>query len=128
MELHSRDRIHEMEFLSLMAFVARESLRVTHDYRTAKFTKHDLAMAYAFQHQKSKGQYKAPSSYHLSKLPNEQTDLVKGVHKSFTDSPLSQYQPKEPLLQNYFHQVPTQSAQDDSRETANKEPDKSGIS
>ena len=126
MELKSKNRIHEIEFLSLIAFVARESLRVTHDYRTTKFSEHDLAMAYAFQHQKSKGQYKAPSSYNLSKLPNKPTDSVKGVRKSFTDSPLSQYQPKEPLLQNYFHQVPTQS-QDGNQEFA-KEPDILGIS
>ena len=101
MELGSRDRIHEIEFLSLMAFIARESLRAHQDMSmSSRFTHHDLAMAYAYQHQKAyayqyqnakiqQQQIQVPSDYHVPRQP----DLVEGVRKSFTDSPLSYYHP-----------------------------------
>ncbi len=92
MELNSRDRIHEIEFLSLMAFIARESLRVHQDMSmSSRFTHQDLAMAYAYQHQKAVSQTRAPSVYQFPKP--RQLDLIEGVRKSLTDSPLSYFHP-----------------------------------
>ena len=94
MGLQNRDKVHEIEFLGLMAFVARERHRIAGDMSMrSRFTHHDLAMAYAFQQQQqyaARPQHKkTPSSYQVSEMP----DLVEGVRKSFTDSPLSYYQP-----------------------------------
>ena len=89
MGIDTREKVHQIEFLSLVAFVARERQRVSHDMITqSKFTHNDLAMAYAFQRQYGEPQRKVPSSYHITKPP-----MMDGIRKSFTDSPLSQYQP-----------------------------------
>lgn len=50
--LNERDEVHEIEFLSLLAFVARERQRLrTSTNPNTKFTPSDLEMAYAFRQQ-----------------------------------------------------------------------------
>lgn len=104
MQLERREKIHEIEFLSLLAFIARESLRVAQDMTmNSRFTQHDLAMAYAYQRQLVKPRTQVPSSYQLSHLPAH-SDLVQGVRKSFTDSPLSHYD--HPVSTTNDHFIP----------------------
>ena len=50
--LDEREEVHEVEFLALLAFVARERQRLrTNTNPHTKFTPSDLEMAYAFRHQ-----------------------------------------------------------------------------
>ena len=50
--MDERDEVHEIEFLSLLAFVARERQRLKMSTNPhTKFTPSDLEMAYAFRHQ-----------------------------------------------------------------------------
>lgn len=50
--IEQRDEVHEIEFLSLLAFIARERERLRGSTNpNAKFTRSDLEMAYAFQRQ-----------------------------------------------------------------------------
>lgn len=99
MELDRRNSVHEIEFISLMAFITRESLRILQDMRmSSRFTHHDLAMAYAYKHQQVKSHVQSKSNDHLSHSQrpvrvSKDLELLEGVQKSFTDSPLSHYNP-----------------------------------
>lgn len=55
--IDERDEVHELEFLSLLAFLARESIssRRMNLSKAKKFSPNDLEMAYAFHKQHGKG-------------------------------------------------------------------------
>ena len=114
MGIDGRDHIHEIEFLSLVAFIARERQRLARDLLPdSKFTHNDLAMAYAFQNQFSQRKHQQqlfqkqhqqqlfqeqlsaeniPQTKRTSSLP--QAHNTAGLTKSATvDCPLSHYQP-----------------------------------
>ena len=59
--LNGREEVHELEFLSLLAFVAREanSLRGVSGSKTSKFSPSDLEMAYAFHKKLGHGMQKS---------------------------------------------------------------------
>ena len=89
MELGSRDKVHEIEFLSLLAFVARESLRVAQDMTlNSRFTQHDLALAYAYQKQRANSQFRhSPSSDQMS------SSMQVRMISTHLDAPLAHYNP-----------------------------------
>ena len=61
--LDERDEVHEVEFLALLAFVARERQRLrTNTNPHTKFTASDLEMAYAFR-QQFQGEVQAQRRY-----------------------------------------------------------------
>ena len=102
MGLKTRDKIHHVEFLALLAFIARERQRLNKDLLpSSKFTHSDLEMAYAFQRQFGAQQHKQPVRNHVvTTVPTHDHYKIPQQHggtnmtKSFTvDSPLSQYQP-----------------------------------
>lgn len=98
MGLDKRDKVHEIEFLALLAFIARERQRLTREViPRSHFTHNDLAMAYAFQHR-----FGPPPPGGL--LTPFQQSSVRQLDQSFpppnimvqrstSDSPLAHYQP-----------------------------------
>ena len=101
MGLNDREKVHHIEFLALLAFISRERQRIARDMRPnkkSKFTANDLDMAYAFQQQFppvgggaiAAGQVAKPRKHVSIKPPQKQMgDLT----RSYTDTPLSSYQP-----------------------------------
>ena len=47
--IDERDEVHELEFLSLVAFIAREAISLRGSSKSKKFSANDLEMAYAFR-------------------------------------------------------------------------------
>lgn len=96
MGLDKRDKVHHIEYLALLAFISRERQRLMRDMiPNSKFTHNDLEMAYAFQNQFS-------TAPHANTHPHKQPPVNKPrllntkvvtIPKSYTDSPLSHYQP-----------------------------------
>ena len=107
MELNKREKVHAIEFLALLAFIARERQRLTREVvARAQFTHNDLAMAYAFQSRFGPpppgGLLKPfqPSSQNLSGQQQQQQQHQSFsppssvmVPRSMSDSPLGHYQP-----------------------------------
>ena len=92
MGLIERDKIHHIEFLALLAFIARERQRLTRDMiPNSKFTPSDLAMAYAFQ--KQFGSQPSTTMPLRGAVYKPRPPSGSNITKSFTDSPLSHYQP-----------------------------------
>ena len=92
MGLIERDKVHHVEFLALLAFIARERQRLTRDMiPSSKFTHNDLAMAYAFQ--KQFGLQPSTTMPLRGAVYKPHPPSGSNITKSFTDSPLSHYQP-----------------------------------
>ena len=87
-----RDKVHHIEFLALLAFIARERQRLTRDkLPNSKFTHNDLAMAYAFQ--KQFGSEPSTTMPQRGAVYKPRPPSGSNITRSFTDSPLSHYQP-----------------------------------
>lgn len=109
MGLDKRDKVHAIEFLALLAFIARERQRLTREVvPRAQFTHNDLAMAYAFQNQfgpPPPGGLLKPFHQSLSHMsmgqqldqsfPPPTTMVPRST--SATESPLAHYQPSAVL-------------------------------
>ena len=106
MGLIDREKVHHIEFLALLAFIARERQRIARDMRPnkkSKFTANDLDMAYAFQQQfppavggggaVGAGQVAKPRKQVSIKPPQKPPAQISDMTRSFTDTPLSSYQP-----------------------------------
>ena len=111
MGLNDREKIHHIEFLALLAFISRERQRLAQDQkRNKKFTAKDFEMAYAFKQQftaegagggggargGARGQRPPVQRQVLMKPhPHQQPPQLQMVDmtRSFTDTPLSRYQP-----------------------------------
>ena len=105
MGLDKRDKVHEIEFLSILAFIARERQRIKlESLPNSKFSHNDLQIAYAFQSQfgvshgakqiapvcNRADQQLLPSLAGLS--PDSSFNIPLRLQKSL-DSPLQSYQP-----------------------------------
>lgn len=131
MGISSRDKIHHVEFLALLAFIARERQRLNHDLiPNSKFTHSDLEMAYAFQRQFGK-QYKQHVPAVIQPPPLYKQEQL--MTKSFTDSPLSQYQPTSLVTDdNMISSSPSSPIQkvppaDDEKMEEEKETNETGL-
>lgn len=103
MGLDKRDQVHEVEFLAILAFIARERQRMKlESLPNSKFSHNDLQMAYAFQSQfgippearqmaPTRDQQQFPSPLGISR--DSSFDVPFGLRRSFSDSPLQYYQP-----------------------------------
>ena len=104
MELNKREKVHAIEFLALLAFIARERQRLTREVvARAQFTHNDLAMAYAFQSRFGPPQpggllkpFQPPSHNPSGQQQQRQSFSPPPsvmVPRSMSDSPLGHYQP-----------------------------------
>lgn len=93
--LDHRNEVHEIEFLSLLAFVARERQRLrTNTNPNTKFTRSDLEMAYAFKQQF--GTRKQAPVNPLYESPARTSDHADFDRRRSDPKRLSQLFPKSP--------------------------------
>ena len=93
--LDHRHEVHEIEFLSLLAFVARERQRLrTNTNPNTKFTRSDLEMAYAFRQQF--GTRRQAPVNPLYESPTRSTDHADFGKRRSDPKRLSQLFPKSP--------------------------------
>ena len=115
--MDDREEVHEIEFLSLLAFIARERerLRTTAKPRTRGFTRNDLEMAYAFRQQMSGA--KQEEGRHSNKRSsgehdNQQAGLL-GMQQQIT----SNRQPYEQRSSYYIPKSQTEGTFTEKRNT-----------
>ena len=94
--LEHRKEVHEIEFLSLLAFVARERQRLrTSTNPNTKFTRSDLEMAYAFRQQFGARKEAPVNPLYESPTRSANTDFG-GPNRTSDPRRLSQLFPKSP--------------------------------
>lgn len=106
MGLDMREKVHEIEFLSILAFIARERQRIKlESLPNSKFSHNDLQIAYAFQNQfgvsreaRQRDRVDAGRDQRLvSSLvaisPDSSFDAPLRLQQNFSDTPLQSCQP-----------------------------------
>ena len=106
--INERSKIHQIEFLALMAFITRESMRLRGaNNPQSKFTRNDLDMAYAFRNQFSgnpQQQAKKPGTESVRYTDGSQQQKYTNplLNKSPTDSAI------EAMVSSPLQKAPTQ--------------------
>ena len=106
MGMDTREKVHEIEFLSILAFIARERQRIKlESLPNSKFSHNDLQIAYAFQNQfgvsreaRQRDQVDAGADQRLvpslvAISPDSSFNTPLRLQQSFLDNPLQSCQP-----------------------------------